>query len=128
TGIMSKVDHFSALKQIVEYFSEKNVIYISHRRENRKNLDEISQSLNIKVCHFDYPLEFQLAMIGPRPVIVASFVSSVIENLRLIMGNDLKIVSFKFRPGTYKYQERIDATYTYYEKNLGDNFCVVPLN
>ncbi len=125
--VMTKDQYLTHVKRVVDYFKGQSFLYVAHRREDKDKLEQIKNALNIEVCFFDYPIEYQLAMVGPRPAILASFVSSALDNLRLIMGDQLKIISFSLTKGTYKYQDRVDSIYAYYEANLSDYFLLVSL-
>lgn len=127
TGFVTNELYMNNLKQVIEYFKGRTVVYVAHRREDYTKLQKIKEELNVEVIQFDYPIEFQLAMIGPKPKIITTFFSSAVENLRLIMGDQLRIVSFRLRKGTYNNKERVDSIYAYYEKNLSDNFVVESL-
>ena len=123
-GIMNELDYLNQLKMIRGRFSDMEFKYIAHRREHTDKLDTIHSDLNIEIYHFDYPIEYQLAMIGPIPKILISFVTSALENLRIIMGNELKIISYRLIDGTYSNKEHVDSIYRYYEKNISDQFVL----
>jgi|GEM_PF-3324220 len=123
-GLMSESDYIRQLKMVCKDYEGTKIIYVSHRRENKQKLDLINIIENIEVVSFDYPIEYQLTVYGPLPKSVISFVTSALENLRLIMGNKLEIVSYKLVKGSYKDSDRIDDIYDYFQKNTSPCFSV----
>ena len=123
-GIMKESDYFNQLVKVKEYFKGREFIYIAHRREDKGKLNRIRENLDINIKIFEYPLEYQIAMIGPAPEIMAAFVTSVLENMRMIMGDKLQIISFKLIDGSYADKQTIDAVYDYYRENTSGYFNV----
>jgi len=105
------------LKRVVKYFKNRDVVYVSHRRESEINLREISQKLGVKVVKFDYPLEYQLSMAGSRPQIMASFISSALDSCSLIFGDTMKIIAFKLDLKDSPVKDEIENIYDEYESN-----------
>ncbi len=117
TRILSQEEYLFHLKRVVKYFKNRDVVYISHRRESEMNLKEISHKLGIKVVTFDYPLEYQLSIIGPRPKIMASFISSALDSCSLIFGDTMKVISFKLDLKDSPLKDEIDNIYKGYESD-----------
>lgn len=126
-GIISQQSYFAHLKRVKAYFADKNVIYIAHRRESPEKLTEIENRFGLKVVLFDYPIEYQLAYVGPRPKVLASFISSALDSCRIIFDDQLKIVSFKMDLTGSPMREEIEPIYESY-KTLVNDFFVVELN
>jgi hypothetical protein len=126
-GIMEQKEYLECLEKVNNYFRGLKLVYVAHRREKKENLEEIRKSLNIDVVLFNFPIEYQIAMVGPRPKILASFVSSALDNCRLIMGKELTIISFKLRLKNCQRREDIELLYNYYTTKVSDNFSVIPL-
>jgi hypothetical protein len=126
-GVMSEEDYFEQLNEVREKHSGMKFVYVAHRREKTRKLNKIRDYLNIEVCFFEYPIEYQVAIVGPVPEIIASFVTSALENLRVIMGGKMKIISYKLIDGTYSNAERIESIYSSYAKNVSENFCLETL-
>ena len=96
------------------------VTYVAHRREARDKVQRLCANLGWQSCLFDYPIEYQLAVVGPRPQILASFISSALLNCRLIFGDTLDIRSFKLHPDHFAHHSsekgrRIEAIYDEYQ-------------
>lgn len=121
-GVMSEGDYLRQLNMVREKYNNQVFKYISHRRESPDKLKKIENEMGIEVIAFNYPIEYQLAMIGPVPKILTSFVTSALENLRIIMRDDLKIIAYRLIDGSYSIKDRIDSIYDSYEENEGDFF------
>ncbi len=116
-GLMEETDYIDQLAMAKSQFPEKLFVYIAHRRERPEKLQAIRQRLNIETRLFDFPIEYQLAMIGPRPEAVVSFITSALDNLNHIMGECMEIIAFRLLKGSYRNQARIDAIYDHYVAN-----------
>jgi len=127
SGIMDKSGYLDHLRRVKEFYRNKKLIYVAHRRELPGKLKEIEKNLGIEVVLFDYPIEYQLAMIGPRPKMLASFISSALDNCRLIFGDKLKIISFKLDLEGCPSRSEIESIYNSYESSVGDNFSIESL-
>jgi hypothetical protein len=127
TRIMSQPDYLKNIAKVRDYYREREFVYIAHRRESKANLDQISRELNIRVINFDFPLEYQLAVVGPKPKILASFVSSALDSCRLILDDDVRIVAFRMDLKDSPMREEIDSIYDHYASQLGGNFSVINL-
>jgi len=126
-GIMQQADYLECLQKVKHCFGDQKLIYVAHRREKKGNLDEIGKLLDIEVVLFDFPIEYQIAVIGPRPKILASFISSALDNCRLILDNKLTIISFKLNMENSPRREDVELLYNYYTDKVSDNFKVIPL-
>lgn len=117
TGIIDEWAYIDSLQKVKEYFSGKNIIYVIHRRESKSKLDQICKKLGFKMVLFDYPIEYQLAMIGPRPSLLCSFFSSALDSCGLIFGDKLKIISFELSLDSSPRKCEIEAIYNSYRAN-----------
>ncbi|MCW9056373.1 MAG: alpha-2,8-polysialyltransferase family protein [Gammaproteobacteria bacterium] len=123
-AIMSQEVYLAQLNKVKEYFGNTELVYIAHRRDSSDKLDFIKNDLGIKVVLFDYPIEYQLAFIGPRPKVLASFFSAALDSCRLIFGNKLKIISFKLDMTDSPKREKIESIYASYETSVNDDFII----
>ncbi|MFK5947615.1 MAG: hypothetical protein QM500_02450, partial [Methylococcales bacterium] len=117
-------EYLMQLSKVKKYFGLKPLIYIAHRRDSEDKLDVIKTKLGIKVVLFDYPIEYQLAFIGPRPIVLTSFFSAALDSCRLIFGKKLKIISFKLDMENSPKREKVESIYTSYESYINDSFIV----
>lgn len=130
--ILDDDEFFWHLEQVKEYFSADQLVYVAHRRENQAKLSRIEQECSIPVRHFDLPIEYQVAVEGPRPKLMSAFYSSALENCRMIFGGDMGIVAFKFDSAHFSKQEShkgavVENVYEYYRKNANDAFRIIQL-
>lgn len=123
-GIITEDEYVKHLQRVKDYFKDRNLVYISHRRETPEHLDEIGRALGIKVIRLDYPVEYQLAIIGPRPEILASFISSALDSCGLIFSDYMKIVSFMLDLEPSPEREEIELIYESYKSSTNKNFVV----
>jgi hypothetical protein len=126
-GIMPQTEYLEYLQKVKHYFGDQKLIYIAHRREIKRNLEEIGKLLDTEVVLFDVPIEYQIAVFGPRPKILASFISSALDNCRLIMDDKLMIISFKFSLENCLKRENVESVYNYYTTKISDHFKVITL-
>jgi len=125
TGILSRDECFMHMRRVIKYFSNKKIIYIAHRRESAEKLNMIKNDLNLSVVLFDYPIEYQLALIGPRPKVLASFVSTALDSCRLIFGSKLEIISFKLNLTDSPKRELVEKIYMSYKSSINKHFNVI---
>lgn len=115
------------LKKVRSYFSDKKIVYVAHHRENKNNLDYLRDKLKYDVIQFEFPFEYQISIIGPRPSVVASFFSSALDNCRLIFDDEIKIVSFRINLEKCPIKDEIESIYDYYKSKENECFQVVSL-
>jgi hypothetical protein len=123
-GLMTEAGYLQQLAMVRDEYSAREFVYVAHRRENKQKLDTISQYTGVRVCLFEYPVEYQLAMLGPRPTTIVSFITSALDNLNVILGNSVNITAYHLLQGSYAERERIDAVYAHYQSNASDFFQV----
>ena len=123
-GILNQDEYLDYLRRVKEYYKTKKLVYIIHRRENEDKLKLIERELGWDMVLYEYPIEYQLAMVGPRPSILASFFSSALDTCALIFKNDLKIVSFKIDVKNSPREEEIESIYNSYSLNKNSNILI----
>ncbi len=94
-GFLSEVAYLELLQQVAVYYRSKQVVYIAHRREDPQRLEKIAGRTGWRTQLFDYPIEYQLAQVGPFPDQLASFFSSALETCQQIFGEQLRVCSFR---------------------------------
>ncbi|NOQ90418.1 MAG: hypothetical protein GQ549_05685 [Gammaproteobacteria bacterium] len=125
SNFVSEQTYLDQLKKIKEYYCGKNLIYIAHRREHPEKLKKISQLLQINTIIFEYPIEYQLAIVGPRPKVLASFFSSAIDSCQLIFADSILINVFKLIVDDVPEREKIKQIYHLYESLQGEKFKII---
>jgi len=125
SNFVSEQTYLDQLKKVKEYYCGKNLIYIAHRREYPEKLKKISQALQINTILFEYPIEYQLAIVGPRPKVLASFFSSAIDSCQLIFSDSILINIFKLIIDDVPEREKIKQIYHLYESLQGEKFKII---
>ncbi|MDW7643578.1 MAG: hypothetical protein SCI25_00895 [Desulfuromonadales bacterium] len=131
-SILSEEEYLWHLERVARYFSNRKVTYVAHRRENWERVKRIGRALGWDVRLFDYPIEFQLAVVGPRPRILAAFFSSALENCRAIFGDMLTIYAFTLSDDQFARKaergESVKNVYDRYARLSGEFFHVVDIH
>lgn len=120
-GILAQDEYFEYLKRVKDYYKDNKIVYIVHRRESWDKLKRLERELDFHIELFDYPIEYQLVMIGPRPAVLASFFSSALDSCSLIFENKLQIVAFKIDVVNGLRKDEVDEIYTNYVSNENIN-------
>lgn len=123
-GIMSEAKYLESMRRVKKYYTGKDVLYVSHRRESQEKLAKLKSKYGFKLACFDFPVEYQFAFEGPRPVELASFISSALDNCRLIFEDKMKIVAFKLNEINADRRDVVNEIYDNYELSAGENFIV----
>ncbi|MFP3873203.1 MAG: polysialyltransferase family glycosyltransferase [Thiohalophilus sp.] len=123
-GFMTEDSYLDYIKRVRKYYAERNILYISHRRESQEKLGKIKDNYGLDIACFEFPVEYQLALAGPRPVELASFISSAVDNCRLIFGDRMKIVAFRVNKINSDKRDIVNEIYKNYELSVGDDFIV----
>ncbi|MDQ1362597.1 MAG: hypothetical protein QG652_457 [Pseudomonadota bacterium] len=127
-GLMTERSYMEQLGIVRSLYPVVHFVYVAHRRENKQKLDLIRQLPDVSVVLFEYPVEFQFSMIGPKPHKIASFITSALDNLDIILDESVEIVSYKLIDGSYNNHERIDAIYEHYRTHEGGRLQVRTLS
>jgi len=131
-GILTEDEYLSQLDMVKDYFLDTTVVYVSHRREKPGDVKKIGEKFKWETVSYDYPIEYQIALYGPYPQKVASFISTGLENCQLIFGQELPIVSFRFSNNFFSIKDTergksILNLFEYYQSVSDDDFKVVCL-
>jgi hypothetical protein len=93
-GYISRAAHEANLWQVRERLRADSLVYIPHRRESKESVAFASGRLGLPIRTFDVPLEYHIAIRGPRPKALASFFSAAIENSRIIFAGTIPLIAF----------------------------------
>lgn len=79
-NLLSRDQEFSLLEMVINYYISKNkeLVYISHRREAVEKLELIRNEFNIDVITFGNPTEIHFLLMESHPNDIASFVSTAL--------------------------------------------------
>jgi hypothetical protein len=127
-GLILRDQYIAYLMKVKEYFKNRKIVYVAHHREKKDKLNKLRDVLGFDIVLFDYLIEYQVAVLGPRPAVLASFFSSALENCRLIFGNEMKIISFRIGLEACPTRDRIEPIYDYYMDKMDEDFRVVSLD
>ncbi|MFC7367435.1 hypothetical protein [Vreelandella zhaodongensis] len=87
------------LKGIRQQFSqEANFIYLLHPRESDSFGLKIKKELDIEVKRFGLPYELELMRMEVKPVVIASWFCTALDNLSEASVDHVKLLSFKLPP------------------------------
>lgn len=130
--VLTEDELFWHLSKVSVQLGSIPVLYVAHRRECADRLQRIHEMTGWDVEKFAYPIEYQLAIKGPYPQILASFSSSALENCRLLFGSRLYIRVFRFNPkffaaGTGPKGQGYHDLFDYYKARSSDTFRVTDL-
>lgn len=128
-GYIELSRYYFYLTMIIDYFGLDGLYYIPHPRESDNSVASIAESLGINIKRFNMPVEIQLITGADRPSTLCSFMSSALDNCRLIFDDSLNIKAFliskeDLRDG----YEFVAEIYEYLAKQSGNNFEVVKIN
>lgn len=129
---LSEEEYFCQLERVGDCLQGERVVYVAHRREASDKLVKIGRRFGWETCLFDYPIEYQLVKVGPRPKQLVTFFSSALENCQKIFGDDMPIVSYKlnlefFSQSVGPKGKQVDSLYEHYKSLEGESFRIVPL-
>ncbi|PLY08287.1 MAG: hypothetical protein C0624_02930 [Desulfuromonas sp.] len=93
--ILTESEYLWHLEAMARELDGQRVVYVAHRRESPERVSQLGKHLGWQTCLFDYPIEFQLAVVGPRPRILVSLLSSALENCSRLFGEQLPIRSYR---------------------------------
>lgn len=120
--------YLAQIRLVAERYADRSFVYLPHKGELPGRIDRIHRDLGVSVRTFEVPIEYQLAMRGPLPRILASFYSSALENCRIIFGPQLTIEAIYLDPALLpQAPEFVRTVYDYYESKTCDHFHVVRL-
>lgn len=131
-GEFTEEEYLAQLGKVNERLARENVLYVAHRRESKTKLEKISQYLGWQVVLFDFPIEYQLAIIGPVPRKLASFTSTALLNCDILFGDVIEVVSYRFSDSFFDAKDtdkgkRLLGIYKYFEENVNAKFEIVDL-
>lgn len=125
-GYITRENFANILLQIKNYFAGQNLVYVQHPRESDSQL-KVIRDLEIAVESFAEPFEFSVSFSGERPQCVASFFSSVVENIATIFGDTLQLYVFRLPQGLLlKDHDSVNKIYSEFAKRK-ENIKVVAL-
>lgn len=127
-GYITNKCFYRYLSGIKFYFKNQKIVYLPHKRESEESVSQICENFDFQVRKFKVPIEINLLNAKQRPIILASFFSSALDNCRLIFGDILTIKVFYIREDDLNNgYDFVRDTYNYLEKKTCQTFDVVKL-
>jgi hypothetical protein len=123
---MSEAAYLEYVNKVKNYFAYDKLIYFPHPREPMSRTKKINEELGIATKAINVPIEVEICIRGNRPKILAGFVSSALQNCRIIL-DDLKIMVFYISPGDLIDPTHIQSIYESFELNTSDLFTIVKI-
>lgn len=113
------------LGDVVRWFAGKHVIYLPHKREG-ETIERVRSELGLPIKSFQLPIEAALLVGSQRPAIVSSFHSSALENLGILFGKELSLISFYMHPDDLLDRRKsVEDIYDYFRKTQQGLISVV---
>jgi hypothetical protein len=117
----------TCMARIRDYFSGQRLIYVQHPRESELQLSVIRR-LGIEIQRFTAPFEYVVAFSAERPRCIASFFSSVVENIASIFKETLAIQTFYLPEALLlKDWEEVARVYAQFRENKRSNIDVLDI-
>ncbi len=113
-NIIEEAYYIKLINQISQRYNNKQIIYITHRGENKDKLDKISKIKNIIIKDLNYPVELYGLYEESIPHKVSSFYSTALYAMQKIYN--IEVESFQFDYQESEYKNQIDEVYEYYSK------------
>ena len=125
-GFIRRDLFFSELRRVKEHFKNDHLIYLPHKREEAEKVDAIERDLGFGIRRFDVPIEYQMAVRGTRPRVLASFFSSALENSRIIFGPLMPIKCFRLNADDFPTRrDYVSLIYSHYASKQGEHFEMI---
>lgn len=130
-SILNEEELFWHLGRVDAYFNGQ-LCYVAHRRECPERVRRIGEMFGWKTVLFEFPIEYQLSRVGPRPKLLASFISSALENCQLVFGDKMPVASFRLNHKHFSAAKKpkgleVEAVYQRYNCLQSESFQVIEL-
>ncbi|WNW02303.1 hypothetical protein RRF68_02450 [Tenacibaculum sp. HL-MS23] len=110
-------DYFTTLKRISEFYKDKEIVYVPHKREDSKELKTLEKELNFNIRRNKFNIELDFLLNNEFPTHVTGTISTALIILKGIYKeseidffnfDDSKIIENKKKViiDVYKYQEK----------------------
>ena len=110
-------DYFTTLKRISEFYKDKEILYVPHKREDSKELKILEKELSFKIRRNKFNIELDFLLNNEYPTHITGTISTALITLKGIYKDsvidffnfdDNKIIENKKKViiDVYKYQEK----------------------
>lgn len=127
-GYLSEEMCLCYLKEVRDFYRDRYFVYIPHSREPKATVELIRKLLDCEIRQFGLPVEFVLRDADPRPVELASFITSALTNCHILFGQTLQLTSFYLEPkDLLAHHGIVHHIYKQFQQEADPNFKVVDL-
>ena len=126
-NLMSEDAYFSYLERALKHLEQSSVVYMAHRFEKEAKLRKIESLFGIAVRKSTMPIECRLCLAASVPKLIAGFVTSALDNCRILCGDQIGIKSFYIDPADCVPVIRgtVEEFYGHYESYTSGNFELI---
>ena len=116
-GFLDFDENINLFKKIFQYYGEKTILYVSHRREDKGKLAAIEAiNPNIETVCLDYPIELYGLYEKKTPLKIASFHSTALITMRNIYGANA--IAFRFQCLNSKKNAQLEQVFSFYSLEI----------
>jgi hypothetical protein len=127
TEYISEESYLECIAKVKDYFAPDKLVYIPHPRASASRVRKIEESLGLTIMRTNIPIECEICIRGNRPKVLASFLSSALQNCKLML-DDLSIKAFHIPPDHWlRESEYMQSIYKSLESNTSNLFTIVYL-
>lgn len=116
----------SYMRRVAAYFGGKRVVYVPHPRESECYVNLVKGEFGFSVRQYDVPIELAITLEEEVPCAVASFFSSALVNLAIMLGESVELTAF-YMPerDLLKDVEVVEQTYRQMRSMKGNHINIV---
>jgi len=128
-GIVGFADFCSLLEKVIDCYGCRKIVYIKHPGEALRETEDYLEQRGVEVLTFLLPIELILLSGKELPIVVATFYSSALYNLRQIFAASIECNAFRIDDISIRasFLPRVSATYDYFESISNDKFKVISI-
>lgn len=93
-GWMEKKDYFESLKRVFDQYTNKKLLYVPHRGEDKDKLNELAELFHFEIKHYDTIIELGILQENNIPKTIIGFTSSALVNFHKMYA-DIHTISYK---------------------------------
>ncbi len=129
-GMMASDHYRNCVRAILASMDGRRVVYIPHRGEGQKTLEELQGSLPLTVRPLESAVEFHLANATVVPKMVCGFFTSALFSISRLFGGRIEVRSYYLPQHSLgrRFRPLIEDLYQYYRTYGGPTMSVVDLD
>jgi hypothetical protein len=115
-GLLTKNDSVYILDKLIQHLDGEEIIYMAHRGESEKKLNEIMNKYKIKIVRNNYPIELYGLYHMELPKKIVSFFSTALFSMQKIYPN-IEVVAYRIDTSMFtNHVEAYNNAYDAYEE------------